>query len=131
MNKSRRSFLRGSTLVGAGLLTGAKTSAQHEHHQAQPAEKKPAASATMKPASQATMRTTAGGPVPVYTPDLPKLPFEIDNGVKVFHLIAEPVKRELLPASSMGPAKVIDAWGYNGSTPGPTIEINEGDRVRI
>jgi FtsP/CotA-like multicopper oxidase with cupredoxin domain len=22
-------------------------------------------------------------------------------------------------------------WGYNGSVPGPTIEINEGDRVRI
>ena len=25
----------------------------------------------------------------------------------------------------------IFAWGYNGSVPGPTIEVNEGDRVRI
>ena len=22
-------------------------------------------------------------------------------------------------------------WGYNGTTPGPTIEVVEGDRVRI
>lgn len=131
MNKSRRSFLRGSTLVGAGLLAGAQADAQHEHHEAQPAEKKAAASPSPKPKPQASIQTTAGVPVPVHTPDLPKLPFEMDNGVKVFQLIAEPVKRELLPASSFGPAKLIDAWGYNGSTPGPTIEINEGDRVRI
>jgi len=25
----------------------------------------------------------------------------------------------------------VDAWGYNGSIPGPTIEVVEGDRVRI
>jgi FtsP/CotA-like multicopper oxidase with cupredoxin domain len=24
-----------------------------------------------------------------------------------------------------------EVWGYNGSTPGPTIEVVEGDRVRI
>jgi FtsP/CotA-like multicopper oxidase with cupredoxin domain len=49
----------------------------------------------------------------------------MDNGVKVFNLIAEPVKREILPG------RVIDAWGYNGSTPGPTIQVKNGDRVRI
>lgn len=49
----------------------------------------------------------------------------MDGGVKVFHLVAEPVKRELMPG------RVIDAWGYNGTTPGPTIEANQGDRVRI
>jgi FtsP/CotA-like multicopper oxidase with cupredoxin domain len=45
--------------------------------------------------------------------------------VKVFHLIAEPVKREFAPGM------VVNCWGYNGSTPGPTIEAVEGDRVRI
>ncbi len=25
----------------------------------------------------------------------------------------------------------MNVWGYNGSMPGPTIEVNEGDRVRI
>ena len=26
---------------------------------------------------------------------------------------------------------VVDCWGYNGQTPGPTIEVVEGDRVRL
>ncbi len=52
----------------------------------------------------------------------------MENGVKVFHLVAEPVKREFLPGQ-MG--KVVDAWGYNGSMPGPTIKVTEGDRVRL
>jgi hypothetical protein len=47
------------------------------------------------------------------------------DGVKEFHLIAEPVKQELIPG------KVVDLWGYNGSAPGPTIQVNQGDRVRI
>jgi len=49
----------------------------------------------------------------------------MDGGVKVFHLVAEPVKRELTPG------RMIEVWGYNGVCPGPTIEANEGDRVRI
>jgi hypothetical protein len=70
-------------------------------------------------------------PVPVETPDVPHLPWTMENGAKVFHLTAEIVKREVLPASSMGPAKVLTLWGYNGSVPGPTIEVNEGDHVRV
>jgi len=69
-----------------------------------------------------------GGParfVPVHTPHLAKLPYRTDGGVKVFELVAEPVRREFLPG------KLVDAWGYNGSMPGPTIEALEGDRVRI
>ena len=46
--------------------------------------------------------------------------------MKVFHLSAEVVKTTLLP----GMREMI-GWGYNGSVPGPTIEVNEGDRVRI
>src|SRR5712692_2765333 len=63
--------------------------------------------------------------VPVVTPNGKSLPFVMDRGVKVFHLVAEQVKRELAPGM------VINAWGYNGQTPGPTIEAVEGDRVRI
>jgi FtsP/CotA-like multicopper oxidase with cupredoxin domain len=29
------------------------------------------------------------------------------------------------------PGSKATVWGYNGSTPGPTIEATEGDRVRI
>ncbi|CAN5210424.1 hypothetical protein BH10CYA1_BH10CYA1_43490 [soil metagenome] len=69
--------------------------------------------------------------VPVVTPDLPHLPWKMENGVKVFHLTAEIVKRQILPASGMGPAKTLTVWGYNGVAPGPTIEVNEGDHVRF
>ena len=66
-----------------------------------------------------------GAPVLVETPDLKDLPFTLDNGVKVFHLIAEPVKQEVAPN------KTLDLWGFNGSAPGPTIQVIEGDRVLI
>lgn len=49
----------------------------------------------------------------------------MNNGVKEFHLVAEEFEHEFAPGS-----KAI-VWGYNGSTPGPTIEAVEGDRVRI
>ena len=73
-------------------------------------------------------RTAASAPgsfLPVSAPDVTGLPFERDGGVKVFRLVAEPVKQEVLPG------KVFDLWGYNGSAPGPTIEVVEGDRVRV
>ena len=47
------------------------------------------------------------------------------RGVKVFHLIAQPVKHEIAPGLE------IEAWGYNGTTPGPVLEGTVGDRVRI
>jgi hypothetical protein len=64
-------------------------------------------------------------PVPVTTLDVGDLPFTMDNGVKVFHLVAEPVKQVIVPG------RTFDLWGFNGSAPGPTIQANEGDRVRI
>ena len=64
-------------------------------------------------------------PVPIEAPDLKRLPWEMVGGVKEFQLTAEPVRRELLPGLWM------DTYGYNGDMPGPTIEINQGDRVRI
>jgi manganese oxidase len=63
--------------------------------------------------------------VPVVTPDIPHLIPTMDGNVKVFTLKAEPVKTEFLPG------RKVDAWGFNGSVPGPTIEVTEGDRVRI
>ncbi len=62
---------------------------------------------------------------PVITPNGSTLPWKLVDGVKVFHLVAEPVKREFAPGL------VVNCWGYNGQTPGPTIEVIEGDRVRI
>ncbi len=59
------------------------------------------------------------------TPDLPKLPHKMVDGWKEFHLIAEVVETEFLPG------RKVHAWGYNGSVPGPTIEVNQGDKVRV
>ena len=50
---------------------------------------------------------------------------ENGGGVKEFHLVAEPVKREFAPGM------MVNCWGYNGQTPGSTIEAVEGDRVRL
>ena len=140
MNLNRRNFLRGSTLLGAGLgtemLASRVASAQHEHHQqrSQPQKQKAAPpKAPPQPETAPKMKQPPSEPavVPVETPDVPKLPWAMEDGVKVFHLTAEVVKREFLPASEMGSARVADVWGFNGSMPGPTIEVNEGDRVRI
>ncbi len=62
---------------------------------------------------------------PVVTLNGWTLPWRMNQGVKEFHLVAEPVVREMAPGFT---AKL---WGYNGQSPGPTIEVVEGDRVRI
>lgn len=61
----------------------------------------------------------------VITPNVGSLPWTMDGDVKVFHLVAEPIRREFAPGFW------VNCWGYNGSSPGPTIEAVEGDRVRI
>jgi FtsP/CotA-like multicopper oxidase with cupredoxin domain len=145
MNRMRRKFLRGSGLLGASFLLGRTASvaaAQHEGHQApnqgeQPKPGKPRGNKPAMPdhdhakmrAEQAKQR--AGQFIPVQTPDLPKLEYTMDNGVKVFNLRAEVVHCELMPKSHMGPARKMWGWGYNGSVPGPMIEVVEGDRVRV
>ena len=122
MDNSRRNFIRRSSLVGAaGLLAGSKVvSAQHEGH-VMPQPKPPS-----RPDQRVDSRPApSGGPVLVHTPDVPKLPWTMDNGLKVFRLDAEVVKVQLIPGKEMF------AWGYSGSVPGPTVEVNEGDRVRF
>ncbi|MGH8731130.1 MAG: multicopper oxidase family protein, partial [Burkholderiales bacterium] len=140
MNWMRRKFLQASSLLGAGFLLSRTAPAQHEQHrmpEQKPKTGKPKASQPAAPghghekmlAEQA--RQATGQYVPVQTPDLPKLEYTMDNGVKVFNLRAEVVHCELMPKSHMGPARKMWGWGYNGSVPGPMIEVVEGDRVRV
>ncbi len=63
--------------------------------------------------------------VPVHTLNGWTLPYAMKDGVKEFHLVAEEIDHEFAPGSR------AKCWGYNGSTPGPTIEAVEGDRIRI
>lgn len=77
-------------------------------------------------ATQAPLLPANGRPYnPVVTLNGWSLPWRMKNGVKEFHLVAEPVVREIAPGMK------ANLWGYNGQSPGPTIEVVEGDRVRI
>jgi FtsP/CotA-like multicopper oxidase with cupredoxin domain len=67
----------------------------------------------------------SSGHKPVRTLNGWALPYHLNAGVKEFHLVAEEVEHEFAPGC------VAKCWGYNGSTPGPTLEAVEGDRVRI
>ena len=62
---------------------------------------------------------------PVVTPNGVTLPWKVIDGVKVFHLIAEEFEHEFAPGLK------ARCWGYNGRTPGPTMEVVDGDRVRF
>ena len=78
------------------------------------------------PAFTASDNTVGDLPyTPVVTPNGSTLAWEMEDGVKVFHLTVELCKHEVAPGM------VINAWCYNGQTPGPTIETVEGDQVRI
>jgi FtsP/CotA-like multicopper oxidase with cupredoxin domain len=115
MSESRRSFFRNAAVLGAGLMTWA------EGLRAQKSAKPDAKERT----NRARAKERAGPSPRMESPDVGDLPITMDGDTKVFHLIAEPVKRKIVPW------KTLDIWGYNGSSPGPTIQVQQGDRVRI
>src|SRR5438046_2277550 len=127
---NRISALSASLFAGRTVLTAQKKSQagmdqmdmQHGNMQHSPTSQT-LESGRVTPASRTS--GTVASPVPVTTLDVADLPFTMDNGVKVFNLIAEPVKQVVVPG------RTFDLWGFNGSAPGPTIQATEGDRVRI
>jgi manganese oxidase len=113
---SRRQFLAGSAagLLGASLVSRVGAASLPEA----PSRDSAAAAPPLVP--------NTGRPYnPVVTLNGWSLPWRMRNGWKEFHLVAEPVRRELAPGMT------ANLWGYNGQSPGPTIECVEGDRVRI
>ena len=113
---SRRDFVMGAGVVavGAGLVSRAGAATLPEAVTANSA------------ATQPPLVPPNGRPYnPVVTLNGWSLPWRMNQGVKEFHLVAEPVVRE------MAPGMQANLWGYNGQSPGPTIEVVEGDRVRI
>lgn len=113
---SRRRFLGGSAaaMLGAAMVSRAGAAAL------------PEAPLQQSPIMQPPLAPANGRPYqPVATLNGWTLPWRMRNGWKEFHLVAEPVERE------MAPGMTAHLWGYNGQSPGPTIECVEGDRVRI
>lgn len=116
----RRSFIQlGSMAAGAAILTRATNiQAQENSNRAHESV------APSTPAEKGKV-VAPGGQFAVVTPNGSTLPLWNVDGVKVGHLIAEAVQQEFAPGL------VAECWGYNGSTPGPTIEAVEGDSLRI
>ena len=117
MNISRRNWFRwagASSLLPLATVAERAVSQGHEQH-VLPVESQ------RSPAPASAGR----GPALVRTLNGWSLPHRMSGGVKEFHLVAEEIEHEFAPGSR------AKCWGYNGTTPGPTIEAVEGDRVRI
>ncbi len=133
MKLSRRKLLLAASTSAAATLAAQTTPpADHSGHDTHTGHEGRAAPPPASPASKQTQsnQPAAGsrdsrGYTPVRTLNGWTLPYKLKDGVKEFHLVAEEFEHEFAPGCK---AKV---WGYNGSTPGPTIEVVEGDRVRL
>ena len=113
---TRRSFLRTSAagLFGAALVSKVQSASL------------PEAPIMDKPDMVPPLLPPNGRPYnPVATLNGWTLPWRMKDGWKEFHLVAEPVRRQ------MAPGMTAQLWGYNGQSPGPTIECVEGDKLRI
>ena len=118
MDISRRNLIR----AGSGLvLTGATMVSGRSQAAAIPEAPSTADAATQPP----LVPTTGPDYQPVVTLNGWTLPWRMSGDWKEFHLVAEPVMREFAPGMK------AHLWGYNGQSPGPTIEAVEGDKVRI
>jgi manganese oxidase len=113
---TRRQFLRNASaaVLGASLVSKIQAASL------------PEAPSQSMATTQPPLIPANGRPYnPVVTLNGWTLPWRMNDGVKEFHLVAEPVVREIAPGMK------ANLWGYNGQSPGPTIECVESDRVRI
>jgi FtsP/CotA-like multicopper oxidase with cupredoxin domain len=113
---TRRKFLGGAGAVALGAAAVSRVQAASI----------PEAPVQTSAATQPPLAPPNGRPYnPVVTLNGWALPWRMNGGWKEFHLVAEPVVRELAPGMK------ANLWGYNGQSPGPTLECVEGDRLRI
>src|SRR6476661_10620027 len=112
----RRNFFRTAGAVALGASAVSRVGAA-----SLPEAVLQSSAATQPPAPPPTGRPFN----PVVTLNGWSLPWRMNNNVKEFHLVCEPVVREFAPGMK------VNMWGFNGSSPGPTIEAVEGDRIRI
>jgi FtsP/CotA-like multicopper oxidase with cupredoxin domain len=114
MTMDRRSFLQWSG-AAAGSALVLKESVVHAQ------QPPPAAEQPRVVRAQQNIAAKRG----VITPNGTTLPLKRVGNVKVGHIVAGLIDHEFMPGLR------ADCWGYNGSTPGPTIEVTEGDKVRF
>lgn len=107
----RRDFVKMGAAIGSALVSANALAQQAAPLKAQ--------------AKGNIARPFPGGQPAVVTPNGTTLPLREKDGVKVGHLVAMPV------AHTFAPGLAAECWGYNGRVHGPTIEVVEGDRVRL
>ena len=107
---TRRKFLTTGAALAGGSAFCPRAQAARER------ELRPAARSDRPPRQQANQ---------VVTPNGAGLAWKMVEGIKVYHLTAEPVRHEFAPGLAG------ECWGYNGRVHGPTLEAVEGDRVRV
>jgi FtsP/CotA-like multicopper oxidase with cupredoxin domain len=146
---TRRDWLSGAAFAGGAALAGrralfAQTGDPHAgHHAPQPAPgapvPPPAPDSPGGPPVHPFLRPAVPAPsvaevrrlrrelgyTPVTTPDGITARWRKNGVFKEFHLVAHELEQEFAPGMQ------VKAWGYNGGTPGPTIEAVEGDWIRI
>jgi FtsP/CotA-like multicopper oxidase with cupredoxin domain len=113
---SRRNFLGSAAALASATAISGRVQAANI----------PEAPTMNKATMQPPLRPTSGPDYnPVVTLNGWTLPWRMNGDWKEFHLVAEPVEREFAEGMK------AHLWGYNGQSPGPTIEAVEGDKVRI
>lgn len=126
---TRRSFLQHTAALGAGVFAANRKVGATTHESGSIAPQVAARGGYLGNASGSLSKVDLGsGPfprVPVVTTDVGDLSYELDGDVKVYRLTAHVFKRQIAPD------KTIDVWGFNGSAPGPTIQVVQGDRVKV
>ncbi|MBI1802500.1 MAG: multicopper oxidase domain-containing protein, partial [Chloroflexi bacterium] len=129
---NRRQFLTVAGVAGLGLGLAACTSETTTAPATTPMADMSAPAAQATPAEdmdalheQGVKQFVAGieANAKVFWPK--RLPFTLDNGVKVFQITCQDVQWETKPGEK------VTAMGYNGVVPGPEIRVTEGDRVRV
>lgn len=127
---TRRNFLQHTASLGAGLLAVKNAQAASPHTLSSSSTTQIASAGGYLGVSSGSLSKVDQRPIaafntPVVTTDVGDLPYEMDGDVKVFRLTAHVMKQQIAPQ------KTIDVWGFNGSAPGPTIQVTQGDKVRV
>ena len=125
---------RRELITSAAALASAaaipRASAQEPHATHPSTTPKPADGKIAPPAWARAPHPEPGEPGKHYTPTVTlngsTMPWKLVDGVKVFHMICEEVRDH-----EFAPGLTAHCWGFNGQVHGPTIEIVEGDRIRI
>jgi FtsP/CotA-like multicopper oxidase with cupredoxin domain len=126
---NRRTFLGRAFAAGAALFAARGLSGQNTQMPMQ-MPMPPAAATPPPPPQNPPLKPKPGlngepSYLPVVTTDVGDLDYTMDGSTKVFNLVAEVLRQKIHPG------KTIDLWGFNGSAPGPTIQVHQGDHVRV